>query len=86
MGFKAITTQAKNRSGFRYKDTDQNSTSKSKMMTIFDEKAYWNVKKAPHTQLAAHEKDRALRVEHSLPTLPPPRVKFMTKQNMMTED
>ena len=84
MGFKAITTQAENRSGFRYKDTDQYSS--KGMLSIYEEKEYWNVKRAPHTQLQAHEKDRALRVEHSLPSLPPSRVKFMTKQNMMTED
>ena len=67
MGFKAITEQAQNRSGFRYQDTDKNST--KSLLTIFDRKTFWNVKQAPHTQLQAHEKDRNLRVEHSLPEL-----------------
>jgi len=31
---------------------------KQPLTTIFDESEYWNIKKAPHEQLAVHEKDR----------------------------
>ena len=42
-------------------DYTENTSPKrgSSMMTIFDEQEYWNVKRAPYVQLAAHEKYRS---------------------------